>query len=234
MLFLPVSALNLMNYAATYVMQEFCDIILAFGQSDEYSFIFHKSTDVYNRRQAKIMSNVNSLFSSAYVMHWKKFLPDTELLYPPCFDARVVLYPSDENLRDYLSWRQADVHINNLYNTCFWMLVQRGGLTTKEADERLRGTVSSDKNELLFSEFGVNYNDLDVMFKKGTILLRKQVRVPRSDKLKTLICPFYEDMIRDEFWVRNDELLEKKKPKKLEMNENDVPLILKKQIDRLR
>jgi tRNA(His) guanylyltransferase len=30
------------------------------------------------------------------------------------FDARAVLYPSDRTLRDYLSWRQADTHINNL------------------------------------------------------------------------------------------------------------------------
>ena len=32
----------------------------------------------------------------------------------PSFDARTVLYPNNEILRDYLSWRQADCHINNL------------------------------------------------------------------------------------------------------------------------
>ena len=32
----------------------------------------------------------------------------------PSFDARTVLYPNDQTLRDYLSWRQADCHINNL------------------------------------------------------------------------------------------------------------------------
>ncbi len=29
-------------------------------------------------------------------------------------------------------------HINNLYNTTFWTLVQKGGLTTVQAEERLR------------------------------------------------------------------------------------------------
>ncbi|XP_063707037.1 probable tRNA(His) guanylyltransferase [Culicoides brevitarsis] len=229
-----MKALNLMNYAATYVMKEFTDIILAFGQSDEYSFVFHKSTDVYNRRNSKIMSNVNSLFTSAYVMHWDQFLPDTKLLYPPCFDARIVLYPTDQNLRDYLSWRQADVHINNLYNTCFWTLVQKGGLTCQQAEERLRGTVSSDKNELLFSEYGINYNNLDPMYKKGTILLRKQINIPGIDKTRTLIVPFYEDMIRDDFWIKNDELLEKKKPKFHELDVTNIPIILKKQIEKHR
>ena len=57
-----------------------------------------------------------------------KFQP---LLYPPSFDARIVLYPSDQNIIDYLSWRQADVHINNLYNTCFWNLV-KSGISNKE------------------------------------------------------------------------------------------------------
>ena len=32
----------------------------------------------------------------------------------PMFDSRAVLYPSDQTLRDYLSWRQADTHINHL------------------------------------------------------------------------------------------------------------------------
>lgn len=31
----------------------------------------------------------------------------------PVFDGRAVLYPSDRHLRDYLSWRQADTHVNN-------------------------------------------------------------------------------------------------------------------------
>ncbi len=29
-------------------------------------------------------------------------------------------------------------HINNLYNTVFWTLVQKGGLTTAQAEDRLK------------------------------------------------------------------------------------------------
>lgn len=29
-------------------------------------------------------------------------------------------------------------HINNLFNTVFWNLVQKGGLTTSQAEEKLR------------------------------------------------------------------------------------------------
>lgn len=49
----------------------------------------------------------------------------------PMFDGRAVLYPADSTLRDYLSWRQADTHINNLVGVA-WR-VQREGRALQEA-----------------------------------------------------------------------------------------------------
>lgn len=125
-------ALSLMNRAAVKVMKEFNEIVFSYGQSDEYSFVLSKNSQLYNRRSSKISSCINSLFTSAYVFFWKDYFNDIKLLYPPSFDSRIILYPSDENLKDYLSWRQADCHINNLYNTTFWALVKKGGLTNSE------------------------------------------------------------------------------------------------------
>lgn len=121
-----VRALELMNRAAAKVMEELQDICLAFGQSDEYSFIFKKHTSIFKRSRDSISTIVNSLFTSSYVYFWKDYFGYVPLLIPPSFDSRVVVYPSDINLRDYLCWRQADVHINNLYNTVFWALVKKG------------------------------------------------------------------------------------------------------------
>ena len=115
--------IGLMNTAAKAVMNSFTDIIIAYGQSDEYSFVFKKSSNTYNRREDKILTTVVSLFTSSYIFNWNEFFQDVELQYPPSFDARIVLYPSLQNLMDYLSWRQVDCHINNLYNTAFWWLV---------------------------------------------------------------------------------------------------------------
>jgi tRNA(His) guanylyltransferase len=44
-------ALDLMNRAAKAVMQEFPDIVLAFGESDEYSFLMRRDATVYGRRR---------------------------------------------------------------------------------------------------------------------------------------------------------------------------------------
>ena len=46
------------------------------------------------------------------------------------------------------------------------------GVPKQDAQVALRGTTSGDKNELLFSRFGINYNDTPRRFRKGTTLYR--------------------------------------------------------------
>ncbi|KAJ1899246.1 tRNA-histidine guanylyltransferase 1-like, partial [Kickxella alabastrina] len=101
-----VRALNLMNRAAEVVMGNMVEIVLAYGQSDEYSFVFSKEAKAYDRRASKLITLLVSKFTSAYVYYWAEFFPDTPLQFPPAFDSRVVMYPEDRIMRDYLSWRQ--------------------------------------------------------------------------------------------------------------------------------
>ena len=50
-----------------------------------------------------------STFTAYYTHLWSAHFPDTPLSAPlPSFDGRAVCYPSVNNLRDYLSWRQVD------------------------------------------------------------------------------------------------------------------------------
>lgn len=95
---------------------------------------------------------------------------------------------------------QRKAHINNLYNTVFWALIQKGGQTTTEAHATLRvcflficsyrapltynqGTVSSTKHEMLFSRFGINYNEISDRFKKGSVIVREMVRLISLDAI---------------------------------------------------
>jgi len=165
--------LDVMNKAALQVVRAFPDIFLAYGQSDEYSFIFQKSASLFQRRHSKILTTIVSLFSSAYVYHWPECMgQDNKLKSIPQFDGRIVLYPTTENLKDYLRWRQADCHINNLFNTTFWALVQKGGRTPREAEADLSGTVSKDKHEIMFTRFSINYNEEPAQYRKGTVISR--------------------------------------------------------------
>lgn len=177
-----LSALQLMDNAAEDVMRALPDAVLGFGESDEYSFLFRKTATLFNRRESKIMSTVVSHFTSSYVFNWSRYFPDKMLQYPPTFDARLVVYPSEKEVKDYFAWRQADTHINNLYNTAFWALVQQGGMSTSEAHQKLNGTVSADKNEILHSQFGINYNSVDARFRKGSVVVKVQKPVEKPNE----------------------------------------------------
>ncbi|ODM98825.1 putative tRNA(His) guanylyltransferase [Orchesella cincta] len=215
-------ALKLMNKAAKCVMEDFDDAVLGYGQSDEYSFLFRREAEVFQRRSAKIITNLVSKFSSAFVYYWPTYFPDVKLQYPPSFDGRIVLYPTDRNLRDYLCWRQADCHINNLYNTTFWALVQQGGMNNNDAQQRLSGTLSGDKHEILFSQFGINYNNEPEIYRKGTVMVKKarppkisrkayiklkQERENSGEDEEDVIMEMYCDIIGDKFWVDYPHLL---------------------------
>ncbi|TVY38657.1 tRNA(His) guanylyltransferase [Lachnellula occidentalis] len=218
-------ALDLMNAAAKAVMSELPDIVIAYGISDEYS---------------KLTTTIVSTFTAHFVLLWSSYFPELPLSPPlPSFDGRAVLYPSVQNLRDYMSWRQVDCHINNLYNTTFWALIQMGGLDAKDAEKELAGSVAADKNEILFSRFNINYNNEPDMYKKGSVVFRDyelvepgsvsevvdedsaktmeqlelsktQEEKDRKRRAKAIITVQHVDIIKDEFWERRPWLLSNK------------------------
>lgn len=233
-------ALRLSNAAAAKVLEAFDEhLTFAYGQSDEFSFVLRRESALFSRREAKILSTIVSLFSSAYVALWNHFM-SVPLLDVPSFDGRIVLYPTTKHLRDYLRWRQADVHINNLFNTTFWALVQQGGKSTQEAEQILKGTLSKDKHDILFSQFGINYNNESEIFRKGSLLTKAHqlTCIQQYDKVSNVICSglppgqatfdktgtlqkgdkihdgkvativaVHDDIMGDEFWLRNPLLL---------------------------
>ncbi|XP_026757081.2 probable tRNA(His) guanylyltransferase [Galleria mellonella] len=225
-----IRALRLMNYAAFSVFKEFHDLLMAFGQSDEYSFIFKKHTTLYNRRASKLLTTINSKFSSSYVYYWSKFFGTYNLKYPPTFDGRIILYPSDENLIDYMKWRQADVHINNLYNTTFWNLVLKGNMSPTQAEKRLCGTVSANKNEILYNEFHINYNNEPDIYKRGTLLLRKIINNQDTNKTYTVIVDIHDDMLKEIFWKEHSTLLTVKPSKQNFIHIGPITDIIEEQL----
>ncbi|KAJ3145705.1 hypothetical protein HDU89_006940 [Geranomyces variabilis] len=211
--------LHLMSHAARHVLENFPDITLAYGQSDEFSFALKRKTTLYKRREAKIATNICSLFTAAFCCAWGKYFEGVEMRYPPSFDARVVAYPTERNLRDYFAWRQADCHVNNLYNTAFWSLVQAptNPLTEQQAQTYLKTTDSALKNELLFTRFGINYSKLPELHRKGSVLFRKPVLVSTVssrdgvtpvERLKSCVVTQHRDVIGDEFWAENTYILQ--------------------------
>ena len=226
-----------MNAAAQHTLRTITDITFAYGVSDEYTFVFERDTKLFDRRRDKLVSTVVSTFTAGYIFYWDDIFNTIgdptggiplDPAYLPTFDARAITYPTTQNLRDYLSWRQVDCHINNLYNTTFWALVQEGKMSTTEAERSLKGTVAADKNEILFSRFGVNYNEMKEMERKGSVVFRDvgsmgekavgegmvveevsktQKEKMRKAKMKATIVVEHVDIIKDEFWERRPWIL---------------------------
>ena len=210
-------ALDLMNIAANEVCKKFKDIFLAYGQSDEFSFMLGRDTDLYNRRKEKICSTLVSVFTAVYNIKFEEIMGKKAIGYA-IFDGRVVEYPSLKSMKDYFSWRQVDCHINNLYNTCFWKFVLEEGLSHKKTEKILKDTVSSDKHELLFSKFKLNYSHEPAIFRKGSLLIRhwksdpakleKYNQLKKEGKIKNLSKPREKlnwnlehcDLIQNKFW----------------------------------
>jgi len=192
-------SIELMSMSAKAVMTMYPDIVLSYGQSDEYSFVINRYSNFLERHDYKIMSNIVSIFGGTYTYNWTKLFPDQPLQYCPAFDARTVLYPNDSCLRDYLSWRQADCHINNMYNTIFWTLVQKGNCTRQEAEERLRGSFSKDKRSLLL-KYDCEYDDEPAILRKGTTHYRSLNSICNENKLSDCITSCHDDIIGEQFW----------------------------------
>ncbi|KAK6460967.1 Thg1 C terminal domain-containing protein [Scheffersomyces coipomensis] len=224
-----ITAIEVLNSAALEIFKQIPDVVFAYGQSDEYSFLLKKNCKLYERREMKLITLFSSLITSAYMYHWNLTHPTNPISIEkklPVFDARAVIYPNFDVVKDYFRWRQADCHINNLYNTTFWALVLKGeGMTTKDAETYLNGTFSKDKNEILFSKFGINYNNEPEIYKKGTIIIRElnetimkkdiqhqqpgeegevsNRQLQRLEKIvkKAEIKTYHQDLITDEeFW----------------------------------
>lgn len=71
--------------------------------------------------------------------------------------------------------------------------------------------MSSQKNELLYSRFGINYNEIDISFRKGNLLVWGEIEVPIRGqsaeegaavrtRTKKRVLLVHDDVIKDEWW----------------------------------
>lgn len=79
----------------------------------------------------------------------------------------------------------------------------------------LKGTLTDFKNELLFTEFGINYSNLPQRFRKGSVVVRQESEVTTTNssgeqvkRMKRLPTVLHVDLIRDEFWREHPDILD--------------------------
>ena len=157
---------NAINKAVKSVMKDF-GCLFAYTESDEVTFLFPKSSELFDRRQEKLVSLVASKMSVEFAK--SKIAKGT----CPTFDARILELPSDDLVIKCFQWRQMDSHRNAISTQCFWRLV-KSGESERKATKILEGMKDSDKNELLFNKFNCNYNNTPEWTRKGTMFFIKE------------------------------------------------------------
>lgn len=142
--------------------------ILSYFESDEVSILFKKDSDFFNRRVEKINSVLASMLTSECMSQ------DFFKGFSPTFDCRLLVCPTEEDVFNIFKWRLND-SLRNCLNSCaFWNLVF-SGKTKRQAERVLNKMKANEKQELLFKEFNINFNDVEKWKKNGTFIFIDEI-----------------------------------------------------------
>ncbi|MBE0524153.1 MAG: tRNA 5'-guanylyltransferase [Methanosarcinales archaeon] len=135
---------------------------LAYIFSDEINLLFVKNLP-FNGRLEKIDSVIPSFFSSALVLA-------LDCREPLSFDSRVAIIDTAD-IMEYLKWRQEECW-RNLMSSYGFYLLKNGGMTAKEAADKLKGLKSDQLHELAW-DHGINLAKTPAWQRRG-ILVNKE------------------------------------------------------------
>lgn len=133
-------------------------VVYGYTQSDEISLVLHRDEDTFQRKLRKLISLLASEASACFSLRLGGIA---------AFDARVSQLPDLNLVVDYLRWRQEDAHRNALNAHSYWLL-RRQGCSAEAAATHLKGLSVAAKNELLFQQGGINFNELPCWQKRGS------------------------------------------------------------------
>jgi tRNA(His) guanylyltransferase len=158
-----------MDSAAIALCQSMQGVKLAYGQSDEYSFVFTDFDDIdtqmwFNGNVQKIVSVASSIFTAhfaqaSHFLQAKYSVPTTAM-----FDARVFVISSRTDVMNYFVWRQQDAIRNSL------SMLAACHFSSKE----LHGKDRISQYALLHNK-GINWDKEPTAFQRGRVIRRQFV-----------------------------------------------------------
>ncbi|MEM8642164.1 MAG: tRNA(His) guanylyltransferase Thg1 family protein [Cyanobacteria bacterium P01_G01_bin.54] len=151
-------------------------VVYGYTQSDEISLLLHRDETAFGRKLRKL----NSILAAEASAKLSLLLGSLA-----AFDCRISQLPTIEHVVDYFRWRNEDAHRNALNAHCYWLL-RKTGETAGAATAKLDRLSVSDKNELLYQQAQLNFNDVPNWQKRGVGLYwqdyQKAAIDPRSQE----------------------------------------------------
>lgn len=146
-----------MTATAVFLCQEIQGCRLAYTQSDEISLVLTDYATPHT--EAWFDGNVQKMVSVSASLATARFnqLRPGRLAF---FDSRVFTIPDPVEVSNYLVWRQQDATRNSI------IMAAQAHFSHRE----LQGRTCDEMQEMLWTRHGVNWNDYDPRFKRGTLV----------------------------------------------------------------
>ncbi|WP_300101009.1 tRNA(His) guanylyltransferase Thg1 family protein [Flavobacterium sp.] len=164
--------------------------LICYFQSDEISLCWDYNNIPFDGKIHKIISTLAAEASSAFVISATEYFPDRVKKLTPHFDCRLVQMPNKSEVANAFVWRNNDCTKNAISQVASHYF----------SHKQLQNKTGKEKQEMLFSEYGINFNDIPVKFKRGTWVRKKPVE-------KETINPYTNEQIvsiRNEIEVLTD------------------------------
>lgn len=160
---------NLMIECTKFMVKE-TGARCGFVGSDEISLILYSEGDtesIYNRRLQKLLSKLPSKLSVRFNKLLSEYIPE-KAEYDVHFDCKIWNVPTLTDAADSLMLRE-----NSVYKNAISMAAQHYFSETS-----LKNMNGKQKQERLFTEAGINFNDYPVSFKRGVYIQQKRIEGP--------------------------------------------------------
>lgn len=196
-----------MNYA----MLKTCSMIdgarFGYCQSDEISILICDYKDIttqawFDYRANKIESVAASICTASFNHACLEYLSGHyKKKGPAVFDARAWNLPKEE-VTNYFLWRERDCEKNSISQLAMAYF----------SHKQLMGKNGTQKQDMLMLEKGVNWNDLETMYKRGSSCFRVSYKVNGSTRNKWVIDEEMPTIPKDrgyvDHWVEEDPSLQ--------------------------
>lgn len=155
-----------MDATAVYLCENIQGAKLAYTQSDEISIVIsdfdNLETSAWFDYNVQKMVSISASLATARFNQLRAFRGETKLAQ---FDARVFQVPSTDEMINTLIWRQQDCTRNSISMAA----------DANFSHKLLEGKSGNEKQDMLFNEKGINWNDYKVKYKRGTVISKKVI-----------------------------------------------------------